>query len=196
METEEPSDLVYRVIAMDFNPPEIRKPAHRSLSRPFELSCAGRSHLQPGRENSGQRRGEAQTVLNPQTECSQRDDSLLAAAGMAAHQYLALADMQIEELGLRSSCAGQRAAQPPPAFRPPRALVVFSAFMERLLAVGGGGLAGSVRRGQRLGPRPLGEERKKAGDVLGDLPGVLAGQITPDARLPDLAGAVDQIAVC
>src|ERR1700722_12030001 len=30
----------------------------------------------------------------------------------------------IERLGVRSSCAGQRAVQPPPAFRPPRALAI------------------------------------------------------------------------
>ena len=39
-----------------------------------------------------------------------------------------------------------------------------------------------------FGPRPLGEDGEEAGDVLGDLPGVLAAQITPEARLPDLAG--------
>ena len=64
-----------------------------------------------------------------------------------------------------------------------------SAFMARLLVVGGGGLAGVVRRGRHFGPRPFGEECEEAGDVLGDLPGVLAAEITPEARLPDLAGA-------
>ena len=47
-----------------------------------------------------------------------------------------------------------------------------------------------VRRGQHLGPRPLGQEREEAGEVFGDLPGVLAAQVTPEAWLPDLAGAV------
>ena len=71
-----------------------------------------------------------------------------------------------------------------------------SAFMTSLLFIGGGELAGIVRRGWRFDPRPLGEDSKEAGDVLGDLPGVLAAQITPEALLPDLARPVDQIVVC
>ena len=39
---------------------------------------------------------------------------------------------RIERLGVRSSCAGHRAVQPPPVFRPPRALAMLSAFMARL----------------------------------------------------------------
>ena len=42
---------------------------------------------------------------------------------------------------------------------------------------------------RHLGPRPFGEDGEEAGDVLGDLPGVLAAEIAPEARLPDLAGA-------
>src|SRR5215472_15300850 len=34
---------------------------------------------------------------------------------------------RIERLGMLSSCAGQRAIQPPPALRPPRALAIISA---------------------------------------------------------------------
>ena len=67
-----------------------------------------------------------------------------------------------------------------------------SAFMTGLLLVGGGGLAGVVRRERHLGPRPLSEQCEEARDVRGDLPGVLGAQITTNARLPDLAGAVDQ----
>ena len=37
---------------------------------------------------------------------------------------------------------------------------------------------------------------KKPVTFFDDLPGVLAAQITPEARLPDLARSVDQIVVC
>ena len=67
-----------------------------------------------------------------------------------------------------------------------------SAFMAHLLVVGGAGLPRVVGRGGHLGPRPFGEDGEEAGDVLGDLPGVLAAQIAPEARLPDLARPVDQ----
>jgi hypothetical protein len=39
-------------------------------------------------------------------------------------------------------------------------------------------------------------EGEEAGDALGDLPGILAGQVTPEAWLPDGARLVDQIVVC
>src|SRR5271166_6621341 len=38
---------------------------------------------------------------------------------------------RIDRLGSRSSCVGQRAIQPLPAFRPPRALAMVSALMAR-----------------------------------------------------------------
>jgi hypothetical protein len=70
---------------------------------------------------------------------------------------------------------------------------MISAFMVCPLVLGTGRLAPSLRRGWHLSPRPFGEECKEAGDVLDDLPGVLAAQITSETRTPDLAGPVDQI---
>jgi hypothetical protein len=103
---------------------------------------------------------------------------------------------RIERLGSRSSWAGQRAIQPPPAFRPPRALAMVSAFRARLAISGLRGFASVVRRGRHLGPRPFGEDREKAGYVLRDLACVLGAQVTSEARLPDGARPVDHVIVC
>ena len=51
----------------------------------------------------------------------------LIAAGMAAHQHLAVSASRIERLGSRSSWAGQRAIQPWPTIKPPSALAIVSA---------------------------------------------------------------------
>jgi hypothetical protein len=47
-----------------------------------------------------------------------------------------------------------------------------------------------LRRDGHLGARPLGEDGEEAGHVFDDLPGVLAAQITPEARLPDFTRSV------
>ncbi len=52
-----------------------------------------------------------------------------------------------------------------------------------------------VIRGRRAAPRPLVQYGKETGDVLGDLPGVLAAQIAPETWLPDFAWPVDQVVV-
>src|SRR4030081_3486996 len=41
----------------------------------------------------------------------------------------------MDRLGCRSSCAGQRAIQPPPALWPPRVLAIFSAIISGLVAL-------------------------------------------------------------
>jgi hypothetical protein len=56
-------------------------------------------------------------------------------------------------------------------------LAIVSSFIARLPVLGGGWLA-CIVPGRHFCPRPLGEEREETGDILGDLPGVLAGQIT------------------
>src|SRR5437868_1678155 len=68
--------------------------------------------------------------------------------------------------------------------------------MRHLAGIRGGGLGCVVRRNGHLGARPLGEYGEEADDVFDDLPGVLAAQITLEARLPDLARSVDQVVVC
>jgi len=70
-----------------------------------------------------------------------------------------------------------------------------SAIMARLAAVGHA--ARIVVVGDKsLGPRPFGENGKEAGDVLGDLPGVLAAKIAAQARCPELARPFNEIVVC
>jgi hypothetical protein len=64
-----------------------------------------------------------------------------------------------------------------------------SAFTAHLAYIRGGGLAGVICRIGPFGRRPFGEDSEEAGDVLGDLPGVLAAQVTPEARLPDFSGS-------
>jgi len=68
--------------------------------------------------------------------------------------------------------------------------------MARLAGVRGRGFICVVRWNGHFGARPLREDGEKAGDVLSDLPDILAAQITPEARLPDLARPVDQVVVC
>jgi hypothetical protein len=67
----------------------------------------------------------------------------------------------------------------------------FSAFIGRLAGIRGGGLGSVVGRNGYLDARPLTEDAQKAGGVFDDLPGVLAAQITPEARLPKFARLVD-----
>jgi hypothetical protein len=90
---------------------------------------------------------------------------------------------------------GQKRSQPPPALRPVRTLAMPSAFMAHPAGTQRGRLSRVVRLNRHLGARPFGEDGEEAGDVLGYLPGVLAGQVTPEARLPDLARSVDQVVV-
>src|SRR5689334_12957478 len=71
-----------------------------------------------------------------------------------------------------------------------------SAFMADLNGIRGGIPGRVVRRDGHLGAGPFVEDGEEAGDVLGDLAGVLAAQVTPEARLPDLARPIDQIIVC
>jgi hypothetical protein len=52
-----------------------------------------------------------------------------------------------------------------------------------------------VRRRRHLLPRPLSKQFEKAGDVLGDLPGVLTAEVTPEPWLPHCDRAIDQIVV-
>jgi hypothetical protein len=66
---------------------------------------------------------------------------------------------------------GRKRSQPAPASRPSGALAMVSAVMPHLAA--GLGFVAVVRRGERLSPRPLGEDGEEAGDVLDDLPRVL-----------------------
>src|ERR1700730_19217522 len=97
---------------------------------------------------------------------------------------------RIDRLGSRSSCAGHLAIQPPPAFRPPRALAMVSVFMAHLAVVRRGGVIGG---GEGFHPRPLGENAEEAGDIVRDLLGVLVGEVATVARLPDLPGPVEMI---
>ncbi len=67
-----------------------------------------------------------------------------------------------------------------------------SAVMTHLVGAGGiGPFADVVRRGRDLRPRPLGEDGEEAGDVLDNLPGVLAAEIAIKTRLPRLDGTED-----
>jgi hypothetical protein len=72
----------------------------------------------------------------------------------------------------------------------PRALAILSAFIRHLASLRGGGAGCVIRRNGHLGTRPFRENGEETGDVFDDLPGVLAGQITSDARSPDLARPV------
>jgi hypothetical protein len=47
----------------------------------------------------------------------------------------------------------------------------------------------------QLGPRPLGKDIEETGDVFDDLAGVLWAEVTPQARLPQGDGLVDQVVV-
>ena len=73
---------------------------------------------------------------------------------------------------------------------------MFSPFIGDLGGIPGGGLGSVVRWRGNPGALPLGEDGEEAGDVLDDLPSLLAAQITPKAWLPYLASSVDQIVVC
>ena len=64
-----------------------------------------------------------------------------------------------------------------------------SAVMAHLLVIGGDGLAGVVRWRGHLRPRPLGEDGEEAGDVRGDLPGVLGLRSRPRRGCQTFAGA-------
>jgi hypothetical protein len=97
----------------------------------------------------------------------------------------------MDRLGSRSSWAGQRAIQPPPAFRPARTLAIVSAFMVHLANCRGGLLSSLVRWNGYFDARPLGEDGEEACNVLGDLSGVLEAQITPETWPPDLPSSVD-----
>ena len=72
---------------------------------------------------------------------------------------------------------------------------MFSTVMTHLLVIGGAGLASVVRWRGHLGPRPFGEDGEEASQVIGDLAGVVIGEVAPDARFPNPAGPVDQIVV-
>ena len=63
------------------------------------------------------------------------DHVALIASGMTVHEHLAVSPA-IERLGLRSSCAGQRAIHVAPALRPPSALAMVSAAMATSLGTG------------------------------------------------------------
>ena len=68
-----------------------------------------------------------------------------------------------------------------------------SAFMAHFALIRAGGR--SIQGGELLISRPFGEECEEAGDVLGDLTGILAADVTPETRPPDLVCPVDQIVV-
>jgi hypothetical protein len=46
-----------------------------------------------------------------------------------------------------------------------------------------------------FGARPFVKGREKADDILGDLPGVLATEVTPEARLPQGNSLIDKVVV-
>src|SRR6516162_8319454 len=103
---------------------------------------------------------------------------------------------RIDRLGSRSSWAGQRAIQLMPAFRPPRAFAMASAFIARLADVRRDVLGIVVRCNKHVGTRPLDENGEEAGNILGNLPSVVSAQITSQPRLPNIMRPLDEIVVC
>ncbi len=81
-------------------------------------------------------------------------------------------------------CLALHRAIQPPLLRPPRALATASAVITHLPFVEGDGLAGVIRRRGDFDPRPIAQNSEKAGDVVDDLPSVLAAEFTPAAPLP------------
>jgi len=116
------------------------------------------------------------------------DHLALIATGMASHEHLAT--FGIGDGEARLAILMRRAARHPRAtgFAPPRALAIISAFMAHLAIVRRGGRDGVIVAANFSCPCPFGENAEEAGDIERDLPGVLIGEVAPEARLPDLPG--------
>ena len=178
----------------DRSRPACRQPASRTARWRARPRCAWRRRDPAGRSAAARgadrtdaaRPFSAHRAARPQ----RRDDPLLVAAGVAAHQHLAV--VGVTDRQARLAIVMGRAARHPAAAD----LAPAEGLGDGLSGHGAprrcprrSGLPVSFAGDAHLGPRPFGEDGEEAGDVLGDLPGVLAAQITPEARLPDLAGA-------
>ena len=121
------------------------------------------------------------------------DHVALIAAGMAAHEHLAV--FARTDRKARLAILMRRAAR-----HPCRARAVPAEGLGDGFSGHGAPRLPSVRRCRRLGrghffgPRPFGEHAEEAGDVVHDLAGVLVGEVAPETRLPDLPGAGDLLA--